>query len=210
MARPASLGRVTNRQPAARVERDEEHPLEGGDPRPRIRVAGRLGRSLFVLTAVPVGVTGDAQHAPRGGVHPRGAHRFVVMAIDRKTGRTIWERVAREQEPHEGVAPRQRHLGLELPITDGEHVFAYFESFGLYAYDMDGKLLWEKDLGDKRMRNQFGEGSTPALHGNTLVIVWDHRRLSRSSSRSTSVTARNCGACRGRRSTPGPLRSSSR
>ena len=39
---------------------------------------------------------------------------------------------------------------------------------------MNGKLLWEKDLGDKRMRNEFGEGSTPALHGNTLVVVWDH------------------------------------
>ena len=53
-------------------------------------------------------------------------------------------------------------------------VFAYFESFGLYAYDMNGTLMWKKDLGDKRMRNQFGEGSTPALHGNTLVVVWDH------------------------------------
>ncbi len=39
---------------------------------------------------------------------------------------------------------------------------------------MNGKLLWEKDLGDKKMRNAFGEGSTPALHGNTLVVVWDH------------------------------------
>ena len=39
---------------------------------------------------------------------------------------------------------------------------------------MNGKLLWEKDLGDKKMRNEFGEGSTPALHGNTLVVVWDH------------------------------------
>jgi outer membrane protein assembly factor BamB len=39
---------------------------------------------------------------------------------------------------------------------------------------MDGKLLWKKDLGDKRMRNQFGEGSTPAMYGNRLVVVWDH------------------------------------
>ena len=59
------------------------------------------GDRLFLLTAVPVGVTGDAQHTPRGGLTPRGVHRFVVMAIDRKTGKTIWERVAREQEPHE-------------------------------------------------------------------------------------------------------------
>jgi outer membrane protein assembly factor BamB len=39
---------------------------------------------------------------------------------------------------------------------------------------MKGALVWEKDLGDKKMRNQFGEGSTPVLHGNTIVIVWDH------------------------------------
>jgi outer membrane protein assembly factor BamB len=51
---------------------------------------------------------------------------------------------------------------------------AYFESRGLYAFDMDGNLQWESDLGDKAMRNQFGEGSTPALHGDRIMIVWDH------------------------------------
>jgi outer membrane protein assembly factor BamB len=132
------------------------------------------GDRLFVLTAVPVGTTGDAQHAPRGSVTPRGIHRFVVMALDRKTGRTVWERVAREQEPHEAAHVDNGTWASGSPITDGERVYAYFESFGLYAYDMAGKLLWEKDLGDKKMRNEFGEGSTPALHGNTLVIVWDH------------------------------------
>ena len=44
----------------------------------------------------------------------------------------------------------------------------------MYVYDMDGTLLWSKDLGDKTMRNQFGEGSTPVLSGDRLVIVWDH------------------------------------
>jgi outer membrane protein assembly factor BamB len=129
---------------------------------------------LFLTTAVPVGVSGDAQHAPRGGLKPRGVHRFVVMAIDRATGRTLWERVAAEQEPHEAGHFENSTWASGSPITDGERVFAYFESFGLYAYDMNGTLLWRKDLGDKRMRNQFGEGSTPALFGDTLVIVWDH------------------------------------
>ncbi len=132
------------------------------------------GDRLFVTTAVPVGVAGDAQHAPRGGLQPRGVHRFVVMAIDRKTGRTIWERVAAEQEPHEQAHFENGTWASGSPVTDGENVFAYFESFGLYAYDMNGKLLWQKDLGDKRMRNQFGEGSTPTLYRNTLVVVWDH------------------------------------
>ena len=94
--------------------------------------------------------------------------------LDRKTGKTVWERVAREQEPHEASHTDNGTWASGSPITDGERVYAYFESFGLYAYDMNGKLLWEKDLGDKKMRNEFGEGSTPALHGNTLVVVWDH------------------------------------
>ena len=45
----------------------------------------------------------------------------------------------------------------------------------MYVYDMDGTLVWEKDLGDKKMRNQFGEGSTPVLYDNRLFIVWDHQ-----------------------------------
>ena len=45
----------------------------------------------------------------------------------------------------------------------GEHVIASFESRGIYCYDMNGTLVWQKDLGDKKMRNEFGEGSTPAL-----------------------------------------------
>src|SRR3972149_1227411 len=56
----------------------------------------------------------------------------------------------------------------------GASASASFESRGLFACDMDGTLVWEKDLGDKLMRNQFGEGSTPVLYGDRLVIVWDH------------------------------------
>ena len=61
-------------------------------------------------------------------------------------------------------------------MTDGELVIASFESRGIYAYDMNGKLVWEKDLGDKSMRNEFGEGSTPVLYKNHLVVVWDHTK----------------------------------
>jgi outer membrane protein assembly factor BamB len=54
-------------------------------------------------------------------------------------------------------------------------VIASFESRGLYAYDMQGRLVWQKDLGDKQMRSEFGEGSTPVLHGDRLIVVWDHQ-----------------------------------
>ena len=129
---------------------------------------------IFVTTAVPLSLSGDEQHNPRGGEASRGVHQFLVMAIDRETGHTIWERIANEQEPHEAGHPSNSTWASSSPVTDGARVYAYFESFGLYAYDMDGTLIWERDFGDKGMRNEFGEGSTPALFDNTLVIVWDH------------------------------------
>jgi len=164
---------------------DATPPLEWSETthvRWKVAIPGRSsstpvvwGNRLYLSTAIPVGVTGDDQHEPRGGLRSPGVHRFVVMAIDRETGRTVWQRVAREQVPHEGTHNDNGTWASGSPITDGERVYAYFESFGLYAYDTDGSLVWEVDLGDKRMRNEFGEGSTPALHGNTLVVVWDHR-----------------------------------
>jgi len=166
------------------ISRQANPPVEWSETkgiRWKVEIPGRgssspivWGDRLFLLTAIPVGAAGDAQHAPRGQVQPRIAHRFVVLAIDRRTGKTIWERVAREQVPHEAGHADNSTWASSSAFTDGQNLYAYFESFGLYAYTMDGKLLWEKDLGDKRMRNQFGEGSTPALYGNTIVVVWDH------------------------------------
>ena len=123
------------------------------------------GDRVYVLTAVSEG------GATRAGV----LHKFVVMAVDRKTGKVAWERTAREAAPHEGTHNENGTYASSSAVTDGELVIASFESFGLYAYDMNGTLVWQKDLGDKRMRNQFGEGATPALHGNTLVVNWDHQ-----------------------------------
>jgi outer membrane protein assembly factor BamB len=147
----------------------------------KVRIPGRgsgtpviWGDRVYVTTAVPVGVEGDAQHAARGA-QPRIAHRYILMAIDRKTGKTVWERIAREETPHEASHGENGTWASPSAIVDGEHIIASFESRGYYAFDMKGAPVWQVDLGDKRMRNTFGEGSSPALHGNTLVIVWDHQ-----------------------------------
>jgi outer membrane protein assembly factor BamB len=131
------------------------------------------GNLIFVSTAIPVGVSEAEAHAARGSAP--GPHKYVVMALDRKDGRVVWERVAREETPHEGTHQEWGTWASPSIVTDGTHVIASFESRGIYAYDMKGAPVWQKDLGDKRMRNQFGEGSSPALYRNTLVIVWDHQ-----------------------------------
>jgi outer membrane protein assembly factor BamB len=168
---------------ATGVSKAAKPPLEWSDTkniRWKVEIPGRgsgspivWGDRLYVLTAVPVGVTGESAHAPRGSQPV--PHKFLVIAIDRRTGKTVWEQTAREEAPHEAAHADNGTWASSSAVTDGQHVIASFESRGIYAYDMDGKPAWQKDLGDKRMRNQFGEGTTPALHGNRLVVVWDHQ-----------------------------------
>ena len=131
------------------------------------------GNLIFVSTAIPVGVNEAEAPGARGSA--TGPHKYVVMALDRKDGRVVWERVAREEAPHEGTHQEWGTWASPSIVTDGTHVIASFESRGIYAYDMKGAPVWQKDLGDKQMRNQFGEGSSPALYRDTLVIVWDHQ-----------------------------------
>ncbi len=108
-----------------------------------------------------------------GGGKPTDEHQFVLMSIDRKNGEIKWQHVAKQEVPHEGH--HQDHsFASASTITDGEQIFAFFGSRGLYAYDMKGNPQWSKDFGDQSTRNGFGEGSSPALHGNTIVINWDH------------------------------------
>jgi outer membrane protein assembly factor BamB len=119
---------------------------------------------------------GDRPRGARGGfgiVPPQNVYQFVVLCLDRKTGDTIWQRTAVETVPHEGHHQTASFASASA-ITNGKQLYASFGSRGIFCYDLDGNLRWEKDLGDMQTRHSFGEGSSPALHGDTLVAVWDH------------------------------------
>lgn len=150
---------------------------------------------VFILTAIPTGKKlealkvetpaavekpaqpdGRRRGGPGGGFRsetPDEAYQFVVLCLDRNSGKTLWQKVAREQVPHEGHH-RDHGFASASPVTDGEHLFVSFGSRGLFCFDLDGKLKWEKDFGRMQTKNSFGEGTSPALHGNTLVLNWDH------------------------------------
>ncbi len=108
-----------------------------------------------------------------GGSKPTSPVRFTILCLDRNTGKTLWQQVAREEVPHEGAHGTNTYASGS-PVTDGKRLYASFGSRGIYCYDLDGKKIWEKDLGDMQTRNAFGEGATPALFGDTLVVPWDH------------------------------------
>ncbi len=141
------------------------------------------GDRVFVMSAVPLDPTGyaAAQQAAadkqtRGEWPPKVApleQRFLVMAFSRADGGLLWQRMAAQSVPHEGHYV-DSSWSCASPVTDGKRLVAHFGSRGTYAYDLDGQLLWDVDLGDMTTRNSFGEGSSPAMFGDTVVINWDH------------------------------------
>jgi len=140
---------------------------------------------IFVLTAaetdkkisskkeVPAKPDQGQGQRPPMNTTTENVYKFMVLAIDRSDGSIKWQHTAREELPHEGTHPTSTWASGS-PATDGEHVFAYFGSRGLYCYDMQGKLIWDKDFGDMTMRMTWGEGNSPALYKDTIVVTWDH------------------------------------
>ena len=127
------------------------------------------GNDIFVTGAI----SSETGSSSRRSVKFTKPVKFVVMAIDRTTGKIKWERLAREEVPHEGRHPTSTEA-TNSPSTDGKRVYAFFGSRGLYCYTTEGDLLWEKDFGDMRIAREFGEGSSPALYKDRLIVNWDH------------------------------------
>ena len=136
------------------------------------------GDRIFITTAVPFGDAVAARHRHAPGAHDNlpSLHRrkFVVLAVNRRDGTILWRRTLRSERPHEGTH-ETGSWASNSPVTDGEHLFASFGSEGLYCLNMAGELLWQKDFGDMETLHGHGEGSSPALHGDTLIINWDHQ-----------------------------------
>jgi outer membrane protein assembly factor BamB len=139
------------------------------------------GNRVFVTTAVEGPVVPGAKavkHTLDGKefMHPDsiGAdrkHLFKVIAIDRSTGKIVWEQTAFEGTPYDD-RHRKSSYAASTPLTDGKHVYAFFGTEGLYAYDMKGKLAWKADLG-KLGTVGMGTGTSPILYENLVIVQCD-------------------------------------
>ena len=137
---------------------------------------------VFILSAIPAG-TGSAggpglfgrlRDRLVGTVSSRDVQQFTVSAYNRHDGSVIWERIAVSEQPHEGRHSTGSWASASA-VTDGDVLCAFFGSRGLYCYDLEGTLLWDQDFGDMEVRMRFGEGASPVLHGDSIVVVWDHQ-----------------------------------
>jgi outer membrane protein assembly factor BamB len=157
---------------------------DGTNVRWRTAIPGRghstpivWGNRVFLTTAIAVGDALPPRPSTAPGNHDNLAvthrHQFVVLAINRIDGKILWQKNVNEALPRE-QGHRTGSLASSSPVTDGEFLFAQFGSFGLYCLDLDGKLIWKQDFGPLQSLHGHGEGSSPALHGNTLIVNCDH------------------------------------
>ena len=124
------------------------------------------GNQVFVTTAVPV--------QPNARANDRTELAFQLLCFDRNDGRLQWKQTATTATPHEGTHDTNGFASAS-PCTDGQHIYAHFGSQGLYCYTMDGRLTWKRgDFGKMATRSEFGEGSSPTLIGEKILVPWDH------------------------------------
>jgi len=140
---------------------------------------------IYLLTSMPADLpetetSAEARPAPApagGGGQvvekPAKPYRFQVIALDRQTGQPVWRRTVAEEIPHEGHH-KDHGFASSSPVTDGNCLIVSLGSRGIYGLDLTGQVKWEKRLGRMQTRNGFGEGASPAVHGDVVVIPWDH------------------------------------
>ena len=100
-------------------------------------------------------------------------HHFLVLCLDIESGDYLWQREVLASRPLTPIHIKNSYAA-ETPVTDGERVYAYFGSHGLYCLDKTGKKLWEKMFKPYEMRNGWGTGASPILEGDQLIIVNDN------------------------------------
>lgn len=138
------------------------------------------GDRIYVATAVgpgdaelKVGLYGDI--AP---VEESGVHQWRLLALDRLSGKVIWNVLGHEAVPRVRRHPKSTHCN-STPAADGRHIVTIFGSEGLFCFDTEGKLLWKKDLGPMDSgffavpSAQWGFASSPVIHDGKVVVLCD-------------------------------------
>jgi outer membrane protein assembly factor BamB len=134
------------------------------------------GDKIF-LTSV---ISSADKEPPKKGLYfggerpaPNDEHRWMVYAVDFKTGKVAWER-----DVHRGAPQSSRHLknsyASETPVTDGERVYACFGNVGLFCFDPNGKLLWQEKWEARKTRYGWGTAASPVVYKDRLYLVNDN------------------------------------
>ena len=139
------------------------------------------GNRVYVTSAVssdPKATFKPGLYGDGDASKDRSLHRWMIYAVDKRTGKIDWERAAHEGEPVD-----KRHIkstyANSTPATDGRIVVAWFGSQGVFAYDVKGKFLWKVDLGRLDLgaydipTYEWGPASSPIIWNDLVILQCD-------------------------------------
>jgi outer membrane protein assembly factor BamB len=138
------------------------------------------GNRIYVTTAVQ-GKTADLKVGLYGDIDPvenEGRQQWKILAIDKRSGKILWDKPGYETLPRSNRHPKSTHCNC-TPATDGRRIVTIFGSEGLFCFGMDGKLLWHKDLGPMDSgyyvvpSAQWGFASSPVIYDGKVVVLCD-------------------------------------
>jgi len=126
-------------------------------------------KNVVWKTTVPSGHSSPVLTDTRIFMTGAEGQKLFVLALDRATGKELW----RQEVPRRNSERLENVNGpaSPSPVTDGERVFAFFQSFGLIGFTADGKELWRMPLGPFNMF--YGFGASPILVDGTLILPVD-------------------------------------
>lgn len=135
---------------------------------------------VYVATAVrpgkadlKVGLYGDIQSA-----NDQDSHQWHLLSIDLSSGKILWDKVGHESIPRVKRHTKASHCN-STPATDGKRIVALFSSEGLFCFDMEGRLIWKKDLGPldsgyyQVPSAQWGFASSPVIYNDRVIVLCD-------------------------------------
>ena len=136
---------------------------------------------IFITTAVSQADKAGFKPGIYGDVSPvrdSSVHEWKVLCIDKNSGKMIWEKTAYKGIPKMKRHPKSTHANTSV-ATDGKYVVAFFGSEGLFCYDMNGKLIWEKNFGILKSvffavkSAEWEFASSPIIYNGVLVVQCD-------------------------------------
>ena len=139
------------------------------------------GNRVYVATAVSATGKAELKVGLYGNIDAAkddASHQWRLLALDRATGKIIWNTLGHESVPKVARHTKATHCN-STPVTDGKRIVAIFGSEGLFCFDTEGKLLWKKDLGPMDSgyfqvpTAQWGFASSPVLHEGKVIVLCD-------------------------------------
>ena len=139
------------------------------------------GDRVFVTTVV----ADEDYEGPRAGLYlpaggadvppdpPPGTHHWMVVCLDLASGDPLWQRTARSGPMAATIHPKNSFASA-TPVTDGERIYVLFGNLGLFAYDLDGRLVWSRDIDPRPDQWGWGAGSSPALLDDQVLVMHDN------------------------------------